>query len=772
MHETHSTITKDQPFLRKEDLRLITGHGKFSADWYYEGMLHAYMIRSPYAHANIISTDFSDALSAPGVVKVITFADIEAANFKGIPTGTTAQNPDGSSQIVAVMPVLAKDKVLFVGQPIAMVIADTLENANNAAELAQIDYDMLDAVIDYPSATAPGASQLHPIAAQNRSIHYQNGDHAAVDLAFSKAKYISHMNVKSQRLIGNPMEPRAVVANYDKNLDLVQIHLPTQGILGMHAFLSHITGLNADKIQILTEDVGGSFGIRSGAYSESALAILATKLLNRPIKWVGSRSEIILSDWHGRALELNGSIAFDEQQHILAIRFADQIDLGAYNCYFGSFIGTRNISITMGGVYKVPALAMRSELYYTNSVPVSAYRGAGRPDIAYAIERLIDHAASEHGFDKVALRKKNFIQKEDFPYKNAVGTTIDSGDFIRVMDRALELSHYHTFETRRAESAKNGKLRGLGLATFIESSAAGNVAKDQVTGNFTAQGELHLFGVTGSSGQGHETSFTQIAATMLGMPNEKIKYFAGLPNKNLIGNGTGGSRTLYGAGSAVKNLCTQIIAMSKSHASSALGIGEADLSFTDGSWHNLDHSKQITLSALLVPLLTQADQLASFNLTGEAQSGSTYPNGCHIAEIEVDPLTGQTQIISYTAVDDTGVVISPKLVEGQIHGGVVQGIGQAFYERTVYDTSGQLLTGSFMDYALPKIGCITNFICDHIEVPTTSNLLGSKGVGESGCSGSLPAFANAMVDALRIKGITSIDMPYTPARVWQLINEV
>lgn len=757
--------------LRKEDERLITGHGKYSADWYYDGMLFAFIIRSPYAHATITAMDFSEVESATGVVKVLTHLDVTAANFKGIPTGTTAQNPDGQTQIVAPMPVLAKEKVLFVGQPVAMVIADTLENAINAAELASIDYDILDAVTDYATATNADAAVLHATAANNRSIIYRNGDHTKVDEAFSKAAFVSHVTIHSQRLIGNPMEPRAVVANYDPVSDIVKLHAPTQGVLGMHGFLSHITGLGPEKIEIETHDVGGSFGIRSGAYSEHALAILAARLLVKPIKWVGSRSEVILSDWHGRGLELNGSIAIDESGNFLAIRFADKVDLGAYNCYFGSFIGTRNISITMGGVYKIPALAMSSELYYTNTVPVSAYRGAGRPDIAYAVERLVDHAANEHGFDKVALRKKNFVPVQDFPYTNAMGTTIDSGDFMQVIDRAIELSQYKNFEERRQKAAEIGKLRGIGLAYFIESSAAGNFAKDQIEGKFNRHGELQIYGVTGASGQGHETSFTQIAADTLGYPVEKVSYTAGQADHKMIGNSTGGSRTLYGAGSAVKNMCVKFIEKFQPLAAEHLGVPMDAMVFADGRWSTPSQNESISFAELLSNLIAQSTFVEDqFSVMGEAQSGSTYPNGCHIAEVEIDPNTGKTEIISYTAVDDTGVVISPKLVEGQIHGGVVQGIGQAFYERTVYDESGQLLTGSLMDYALPKAGCITNFICDHIEVPTASNLLGAKGVGESGCSGSLPSLSNAMVDALKGHGITNLEMPFTPSKVWGLLN--
>ena len=758
-----------QHLLRKEDYRLITGQGKFTSDWYYEDMCYAYMIRSPYAHGIIHSIDYTEVLKSPGVIRVITSQDATEAGMKTLPTGTTMQNPDGQNQALAPMPVLATNKVRFVGQPIAMVIAQTYEQAKHAAELVVMNIEVLDAVTTYESAIDSNAPKLHDHVEGNLSLHYVKGDQAGTEKAFESATFVSSMSVKSQRLIGSPMELRSVVAKYDAIYQRYIIHTPNHGILGMLGALEHITGIPKAQIDLQTQDVGGSFGIRGGAYSESAIALLATRLVGRPVKWVGTRSEIFLSDWHGRGLELNGFIALDADGKILGLRFENKADLGAYTCYFGSFIGARNVSITMNGVYDIPALSMSSELYFTNTVPVSAYRGAGRPDIAYAIERLIDHAAHEHGFDPIALRRKNFIQPNQFPYNNKIGSVYDSGEFDRLLNRALEMSDYANFEQRRQQALHNNKLRGIGLAYFLEASGAGTAPKDQVIGQFTQDGFLEIFGVTGASGQGHETSFSQIVQEKIGISSDQIYYVAGQSDKLMVGSGTGGSRTLYGAGSAVFNLCEQILEKSKPVAAQLLNVSQDQLYFANGVW-SADGVSSLSISQIAKRLYLDG-QTTLLNSTGEASSGATYPNGCHIAEVEIDPETGVTEIIQYIAVDDVGVAISPSLVQGQIHGGIVQGIGQAFYEQAVYDESGQLLTGSFMDYAMPKAGCLMNIKTEKIEVPTKNNILGSKGVGESGCSGSLPTLSNAVINALRPKGITEMDMPFTPAKIWQALQD-
>jgi carbon-monoxide dehydrogenase large subunit len=737
---------------RTEDLRLITGQGRFTADVHYDGELHLHVIRSMHAHGRITRLDLDAVRQAPGVVAVYTADDVQAWGLQPIPNAFAAQGVGGSAQQVNRMPVLAQNRVLFVGQPIAIVVAETVLAAQDAAELAQIDIDPLPAVASVEAALAADAPQLHDSAPGNVSVRFEAGDAAAVDAAFARAAHVSHMRIHSQRLMGVAMEPRAVVVCHDAASGVTRVHSPNQGLLGMLGHLATVTGISVEHLQIDTQDVGGSFGVRVGPFSEHAVMVMAARQLQRPLRWVATRSEVFLSDWHGRALTLNGSIALDAQGKILAMRFHDQVDLGAYNAYMSSFIGTRNLSVTMGGVYQVPALHMRSDLVYTHTTPVSAYRGAGRPDIAFAIERLVDHAAHEHGFDPVQLRRANFIPPQAFPYKTANGTLYDRCEFDRVLSRALELSDYSGFAQRKAEAQARGKLRGIGLACYLEASGAGNAPKDQVQGAFNAQGQLEVHAVTGASGQGHETSFSQIIERELGLPAQLVSYRAGtVDSKKLIGNGTGGSRTLYGAGSAILSLAQQL-------KDKVRALRQAQgLNPQVDDW-----------SPWLAGLSTE--QRLSLSATGEAASGATFPNGCHVAEIEIDPQTGITQVVQYWAVDDLGKVISPELVRGQVHGGVVQGWGQAFCERVVYDEQGQLVTGSFMDYAMPRLGDMPVIRNETVEVATDLNALGSKGVGESGCTGSLPALSNAMMSVLREHGVTGMDMPFTPAKVWAVLN--
>ena len=756
-------------YARREDHALVTGQGRYTADHRYPGMLHACMIRSTYAHARISALDLSAVRQAPGVRAVLTAEDVAAFGARDLPNFMAVKDIDGQPQKQVRMPVLAKDSVHFVGQPLAMVLADSADQAQDAAELAQIDYQALDAVATVDAALAPGAPQVHAAVPGNLSARFAEGDRAAVDAAFQVARYASRVRVNSQRLIGMPMEPRAVVVWHDAASGITRVHTPTQGMLGMKAALAALTGLSPEQLEIATQDVGGSFGLRGGPYSEHALLVLAARRLGRAVSWVGSRSEVFLSDWHGRALSLDGEVALDADGRILAIRFHDQADLGAFNCYFSSLIGSRNLSITMGGVYRVPALYMESELVYTHTVPVSAYRGAGRPDIAYAVERLIDHAAHQHGFDPVALRRLNFIAPADFPYRTANGTLYDHCDFARVLDRALALSDYAGFAARRTQSQARGRLRGIGLACYLEASAAGGAAKDQVQGEFSADGVLQIYGVTGSSGQGHETSFAHIIEAHLGLPAQQVRYHAGDAGRSLVGNGTGGSRTLYGAGSAVMDLCQRLVGLAKPLLAARWACPVDALQLLGGRWQIAgDAARGLSMVDFLASL--DGDQRAALRATGEAQSGATFPNGCHVAEVEIDPRSGVTQMLNYVAVDDLGAVISPQLVEGQVHGGVVQGWGQAFCERVVYDEGGQLLSGSLMDYAMPHLGCVPVMLRETVDVHTDLNLLGAKGVGESGCSGSLPALANAVVGALRPLGIQAMDMPFTGARVWAAIE--
>jgi carbon-monoxide dehydrogenase large subunit len=779
---------------RQEDLRLVTGTGKYAADWSYPGMLHAWMIRSVLAHGHLRCVDLSAVKAAPGVHAVLCARDVEEAGFGPLPNAVTHKARDGTPQKQVLMPVLAKDRVHFAGQPIAMVIADTPYQAQDAAALARIEVDELAVVAGVGAARAVGAPQLHEGVPGNLSLRYEAGDDEAVERAFASARYCSTLKVTSQRLIPSPMEPRAAVALHDASTGRTRIHVPNQGMLSMRAYLSAVTRWPAETIEVVAQDVGGSFGIRSSASSEYALVMLAARRLGKPVRWLGSRSDNFLSDFHGRALSLEGSLALDKDGRFLAMRFRDEADLGAFSCYFSTHIGTRNLSVTMGGVYRIAALAMRSDLVFTNTVPVSAYRGAGRPDIAYAIERLVDFAAHEHGFDPIALRRRNFVAAHQFPYTTANGTVYDSGDFHRLLDEALARADIEGFATRRLDSQQRGQLRGFGVACYLEASGPGGAPKDQVEGAFDSQGMLSVYAVTGASGQGHETSFAQVIAHELGWPASRVRYRAGDPAHHLIGNGTGGSRTLYGAGSAVKAMCDVLLAKLTPRAAAQLGVTEDRLVFSDGAWTLLPQGGagsgpgqtldamppraapsvlgSLRLEALIDALIAQG-RAAELSVVGEAVSGATFPNGCHIAEVEIDPQTGEARLCNYVSVDDLGKVVSPQLVQGQVHGGVVQGWGQAFCEHAIYDLgSAQLLTGSYMDYPMPRAGCVMRINTHTVDVPTSLNLLGAKGVGESGCSGSLPALANAVINALRARGIAALDMPFTAARIWAVLQEV
>ncbi len=751
---------------RLEDLRLITGHGRFTADWNLPGQLHAHVVRSDHAHALIERLDTGAAATAAGVIAIITQADIDAAGMKSLPGGLPFTGKDGQAMKKPEWPVLARSRVHFVGQAIAVVIAESASAAADAALLVQIDYRELPAVTLFDDAIAAGAGQLHAEVPRNLAFEYEDGDEAAVAQAFAKAKFVSRVTTKCQRLVGNPMEPRACAVSYDGATATYTVYTPTQGINGIRNALAQIANVPKEKVRIVAQDVGGSFGIRSPAYPEHIVLMVAAKRLGRPVKWVGSRFESFVSDNHGRALSLAGELAMDAEGRFLAIHFEDAADIGAYATPFGAWIGTRNLTVTMGGVYRIPAMFARSRVAYTNTTPVSAYRGAGRPDIAFAIERLVDHAAAEHGFDPVAIRRKNFIETAAMPYQTPNGTTYDCGDFAAVLDDALERSDWSRFAARRSRSKGAGKLRGIGIATYLEASGGGAAPKDQVEARWDRSGNVTVYTLAHSSGQGHETTFAHIVASALGLPIEQVHVREGDPDIALVGSGTGGSRSLLGAGSACKVLAENIIGVARMHAARALDVAESDLKFAQGRFEVTGRS--ITIGELAVRLANATPH--PFALIGEGSFGVTFPNGCHVAEVEIDPQTGRVAVLRHTVVDDSGNVISPNLVEGQIQGGVVQGAGQVLGEHAIYDRrTGQFLSASFMDYPMPKAGIVRSFQLFEHPVPTATNALGAKGVGEAGTSGSIPAITNAILDALRPLGVKTIELPATPARIWNAL---
>src|SRR5437867_10057752 len=751
--------------IRREDARLLTGQGRYTADWNLPGQLHAFFLRSDRAHADIVSIDAKAALARPGVHAVLSGADYAASGWKSLPGGVADEGVGGQKQKKPFWPALAHGKARYVGQPVALVVAESAALAQDAAEEIAVEYRDLPAAIGFEGATRLGAAQLHEDIPGNLAFEYETGDSAAVQTTFAAAPLKTRLTVRSQRLVGNPIEPRAFLASLDAGSGVFTVYSPSQGLNGMRGFLAAATGLPGEKIRVVTELVGGSFGIRSYSYAEHVAVVLAAQKLRRPVKWVATRSEIFLSDNHGRGLTLTGELALARDGGFLALRFEDGADLGAFSTPFGPQIGSRNITITMGGVYRIAAMHAHTRCAYSNAVPVSAYRGAGRPDIACAIERLVDRAAAEHGFDPIALRRKNFIPPEAMPYKTANGTTYDCGEFEKVMDKALELADWNGFSGRRERSKRDGKLRGIGIATFLEASAAGIAAKDQAHARFDKSGDLHVYTVSQSTGQGHETAFARIFREGLGVAADCIRFHEGDPDVSVVGNGTGGSRSLYGAGSAVKLLVSKLIETAKPLAAAALG---ADVEYRDGKF---------TAGSKSTGFFDLAKKLAGpsphpMDCFAEGAFGATFPNGCHIAEVEIDPETGVVDVVNYATVDDIGNVVDHTSVEGQVHGGVLQGVGQVLAEHAIYDPdTGHLLSGSFMDYPMPRADWMPAIRCDEHAVPTKANALGAKGVGESGTSGALGATMNAILNAVRSERITDLDMPVTPDRLWRALRK-
>jgi len=607
---------------RREDLRLITGQGRYTSDYNLPNQLHTVFLRADHAQAHIVRIDASKALKQSGVVAVYTGADTAEAGFKSLPNPVGFPGRGGMAMQKPFFPVLATTHVHYVGECVAMIIAETAAIAEDARDLIEVEYRDLPCVTNLDDALKPNAPLVHADVPGNLAFDFESGDEQAVTAAFAKAKYVSKVTAESQRLVGNPMEPRALLVAFDPASGRYTMHTLLQGQGGMRAQLMHVSGLDKDKIDLVVQDVGGSFGIRGPAYPENFALMYAAKKLNRPVKWVATRSETFISDFHGRALSLTGELALDAEGNMLAIRFDDRCDMGAYAGGFGSFIATRNVTITAGGVYRIPAIYVRSRLVFTNTVPVSAYRGAGRPDIAYAVERLVDLAAHEHGFDPIALRRKNFIQPSAMPYKTANGTVYDSGDFEAVMDDGLKQADYAGFEKRRAVAKTAGKLRGIGIATYLEAGGGGN-SKDQVSVEFAPDGKMTLYAVTQASGQGHETVFPQIVADALGIKPENIMFYPMPPAADLIGNGTGGSRAALGTGSVFHVLGQKLLEVAKPHAAAKLGRSESELHYSEGRFHAGDRSIGfIDLAAAL-----GSTKPHPLNSVAEASFGATFPNG-------------------------------------------------------------------------------------------------------------------------------------------------
>lgn len=756
---------------RREDARLITGTGRYTADWNVPGQLHAFFLRSDRAHAEIVSLDARPALAVSGVVAVMTGADTTRAGFKVAPPLVKYPGRGGAALKVPHRDVLASERVRFVGQEVAMVIATSAAAAQDGAEAIAVEYRDLPAVVDEEAALAPGAPLLHADIPGNLCFDYEYGDEARTAQAFTQAAHVTRLTLESNRMVGNPMEPKACLATYDAATGTYDLYSSTQGISLMLAGLAGVTGIPADKFRVHAQDVGGAFGIRSDAYVEYCAAVLAAKTLGRPVKWVSSRAETFVSDYHGRAAQLSGELALDRDGRFLAIRFDWIVNSGAYLSQPGPLINTLTTTAHVSNAYRIPTLYGRHRLVLTNTTPTSAYRGAGRPNVSYLVERLVEKAARETGIDRVELRRRNLIPKEAFPYQTPIAAFVyDSGDPPGLLERAVKHSKWSTFEARRAQAARRGKLRGIGCAIFIEPSGGGASPREQAAIRFDASGKARVYALAGPSGQGHETVFPEIVAQVLGMDARNITLRASDPlGPALAGEGTISSRSMISHGGAMVHAAREVIRKGHALAAAALKARGEDVVFEGGRYRVRGRVASIGIWELAAGHAGESPH--PLDALGEIQLQRTFPGGAHVAEVEIDPDTGVIRVERYVAVDDCGRVLNHVLLEGQIHGGIVQGLGQVLGEHCIYDrVSGQLLTGSFMDYTMPRAPVLREArLYDH-SVPSPRNPLGAKGGGEAGTTGAVPAAANAVLDALSPLGIDRLDLPYTPARIWHAIS--
>jgi carbon-monoxide dehydrogenase large subunit len=747
---------------RLEDPRLITGQGTYASDWNVKGQLYAAVLRSDRAHAKILKIDGSRARAHSGVKAVYTGEDAVRAGFVRAPHQLNFIGVNGMKALAPDRPALATAAVRYVGEPVAVVVAETALIAQDATELIDVTYEDLPAAIGPEAALARGAPQIHPNVPGNCAFEMEVGDKTAVDAAFAKAHHITRLKVDCTRMSPSPMEPRACLATYDPKDESYTIRVCLQGINTMRSQIAGYTGIPGDKIKVVGRDVGGGFGQRSTVYPEYVMSLFAARELGRPVKWVSSRAESFMTDTHGRANIGAGELALDRDGKFLALRYDWITDQGAYISSGGpGYI--RNITNCLTGVYAIPAACARFRVALTNTGLVAAFRGAGRPDIAYALERLVNQAAQEMGIDAAEIRRRNFIPPEAFPYKNATGTTYEYAELDALMTKALAAADWKGFEARRAQAAKAGKLRGIGISTVIEGSGGGNAPSDDIELEVDADGIITAYSASQSQGQSHETTMAMIIGDTLGIAAERVRLRQTVAEKKIVGNATGGSRTMVGAGSACKIASDMLIERGKSLAAEELNIEPSQVEYAQGTFKAREDGKSLTLAELA--------KRRGLTVRGGGKFGATWPNGCHITEVEVDPETGRAQIASYVAVDDCGVAINHMIVEGQVQGAVTQGAGQVFGEHIVYDAeNGQLVTGSFMDYVMPRAGLVREIRMNDHATPSKVSPLGVKGVGESGCTASLGAIANAVQDALRPLKVKPIDIPMTPSRLWKAIS--
>jgi carbon-monoxide dehydrogenase large subunit len=762
-----------QPVRRKEDDTLVRGKGKYTDDFNLPGQSYAWIVRSSHAHGIIRGIDTSAAKAMPGVLGVWTGTDLASAGYGPFTCGLPLKNRDGSPLLQTNRMPLATDKVRYVGDAVAFVVAETPAQARDAAEAVVLDIDPLPAVTSPEEAIKPDAPLLYDHIPNNVALDYHYGDAAKIDAAFAAAAHVTKLDIVNTRVAVVAMEPRAALASYDKASERFTIQVPTQGVSGNRATLAKNMNLPNEKVRVLTANVGGSFGMKNISYPEYMCILYAAKVLGQPVKWTDERSTSFLSDSQGRSQNIHAELALDAEGKFLAVRLNGYGNLGAYITGVAPGPLSLNTGKNLASVYRTPLLSVDIKCVLTNTTHLGAYRGAGRPEANYFMERLIDRAADEMGISRLTLRKRNFIRPAQMPFAAASGVTYDSGDFQGVFDKALEISDHAGFAKRKKDSRKRGKLRGIAVGSYLEVTAPPSGELGKIT--FEPDGSVKLTTGTLDYGQGHATPFAQVLSAQLGVPFDSVTLEQNDSDQVRFGNGTGGSRSITASGTAIVESSALVIAKGKQAAAHLMEAAEGDIEFANGRFTIAGTDRSIDIMELSrrlregkmpegVPDTLDVDH-------NTKDTPSTFPNGCHVAEVEIDPDTGVVQIVRYTGVNDFGTIVNPMLVAGQLHGGVAQGIGQALMEEVSYDESGQPITGSFMDYAMPRAGDIPMMAVGDHPSPAKSNPLGTKGCGEAGCAGSLAALVNAVLDALSEFGIKHIDMPLTPERVWRAIQD-
>ncbi|HQR98381.1 MULTISPECIES: xanthine dehydrogenase family protein molybdopterin-binding subunit [unclassified Polaromonas] len=759
-----------QAVRRLEDDALLAGAGQFTDDVTQPEQAALFFVRSPYPHARIVAVDSAAALAMPGVLKIVTGADLAAAGVKPIPGSSGFPRADGSPGVSPVRRVLAHERVRFVGEAVAAVVAQTLQQARDAAEAVMVDYDELPMVVDMNDATAPGAPALVPQAPDNIACETRYGSVEATAAAFAKARHVVALDIVNQRLHALSLEPRSVLVAFDQTSQRLTIRMSTQMPTGVRNSVCDALGMAQEQVRVVVGDVGGGFGMKTGVYPEDIAAAYCARALQRPVKWVAERSEEFTSAYHGRDVQSRAELALDEHGKILALRLASLANVGAYATGAGVAIQLLIGPWVQTSVYDIQTIDFHFSAVLTNTAPTSAYRGAGRPEAIFTMERLMDEAARQTGIDRIELRRRNFIQPAQMPYKNPMGQVYDTGKFESVMDQALVLADWKGFDARAAASAANGKMRGLGIATFLEWTG-GNALEETVTVAVQADGMIEVFTAVNAMGQGIATTLTQLVVDAFGVPADQVRVVMGDTDRG-NGFGSAGSRSLFTGGSAVRAGADKAIALGKQLAAKEFEAAAEDVVYAGGDFTVAGTDLRIGLFDLAG---RQSDQRIFVDSTTTV-AGPTWPNGCHISEVEVDPQTGHVAVVAYASVNDVGRVVNPMIVRGQLDGGAVQGIGQALCERMVYDReTGQPVTGSLMDYAAPRADTAPDFRTEMDQsTPCLNNPLGVKGVGELGTIGAGPTVVNAVADALARRGMAAqaraLQMPISPARLWELMQ--